>query len=42
MKICHKIIFFEKSLEKTFKIYYNIGVKNDKNEFLKVFSFKND
>lgn len=42
MKMVRKIIIFEKSLEKTFKIYYNIGVKNRKNEFLNSFPFKID
>ena len=40
MKMRVKTTFFAKSLEKTFKIYYNVGVKNGKNEFLKIFSFK--
>jgi len=31
-----------KSLEKTFKIYYNVRVNYCENEILDAFSFKND
>jgi len=32
----------QKSLEKNFKIYYNVGVISTKNEFFEDSSFKND
>ena len=35
-----KVTFFAKSLEKTFKIYYNIGGKPQENEFYARFAFK--
>lgn len=41
MKKYKSLVKFAKSLEKTFIIYYNIGVFFDKNESLSVLSFKN-